>query len=473
MILRKEHFSEKILYLISFLASVLFILTGFPVVSCVIYGCVALYLAWHNNENTIIGFLILAVLQNIMLIIFADKITPTYNTIISLIKEFLIYGAAVVGIMLYLRQYGIESFFHKYKGILVLFLLFIMIILKNTIASDAKIMSIFVTLRQIAIPFACFLCGYFLTIKYNGIKKIIMYVIIIASLLTIIGIVDMMLPNNMLWNMVDYGKYLQNKQNGIISLYEGVTRNFYTWDLGFMMRRLVSITADPLATAHLICMGFMAFVILCSKPWQKALNKALLFLLLLGCLLGFSKGTVVYIMILIVAVFYDKYYYKINKKIGMTVIIAITVVFTAFITFSYISADKPTAITNHINGLLSGLENATLWGNGIGTSGAVNSAVTGAAVNNTESYFGVILNQVGWCGIAIIVSIWFRLLFKNIRYYLLDRCKETLFSIILIIGLSIDMLLSESSVSITGTGIYFIIIGMLYKFSTRKEECYE
>lgn len=477
--MRAEYLKKNmpIILILAFIISIITIIFNWTWVACIIYGCVAIYFLIKNNEYTIIAFLTMAVFQNIILIIFADNISPTYNTIISLIKEFLLYGATVVGIILYVKQNGIKLLFKRYKWILVFILLFIAIVFKNIIVSNAQTMSVLVALRQMGLPFACFFCGYFLTVKTDTMKKIIRYLVIIASVLTVIGIADMILPDNALWNILDYGQYLQNKQDGIVSLYKGVTRNFYTWDLGFMMRRLVSITGDPLATAHLVCIGFMAFICFRYDFVKKHhFSKAYIVtfvLLLAGCILGFSKGTVVYIMILAAALLYDRYYDKLNRTMIMAVIGVMLVILTVFIVLSYVNADKPTAITNHINGLLSGLGNATLWGNGIGTSGAVNSAITGAAIDSAESYFGVVLSQIGWYGIVIIASLWFRLLIKNFQGYLLYRSKEQLFSMILIIGLSIDMLLSESSVSITGTGIYFIIIGILYKRNSWKEIGYE
>ena len=56
--------------------------------------------------------------------------------------------------------------------------------------------------------------------------------------------------------------------------------------------------------------------------------------------------------------------------------------------------------------------------------------------------------------------LWFSLLIRNICRYLKDRENDYLFMVVLMIGMSVDMLLSESSVALIGTGIYFIFMGI-------------
>lgn len=462
-------------YMVCLIICLVSILINLAWIACGVYICISLYFAFLNNEKTIIAFLVFSLFQNIILIVFSDFLSPVYNNIFSILKEFMLYLALIIGIINYLKKEHISGVLRKHKQLVLILSLLLTIVIYNILFSDASFISILVVLRQLEIPFTGFFVGYFLFIKKDDIRKIEKCVIYISLFLSIVGIIEMLLPDNFIWNVLDYGDYLRNKQNGTIVLYKGVTSNFYTWDLGFLMRRLVSITADPLATAHLIFIG-LAIMIFSNNSLKekKNIKKIIEFsVLLLGCILGFSKGTIVYLMISFAAFLYNAYGHKIPNKYLLSIVIALFTLCTGVITALYVNADKPTAITNHIDGLLTGLGSARIFGNGIGTSGAVNSAITGAAIINSESYFGVMLNQIGIIGIILLCFLWVKLIINFIKYYITHKSMKNMLPIVLVLGLSIDMLLSESSVSVTGTGIYFILLGIIYKFYTFKENIYE
>lgn len=445
------------------IAFIVGILTGFTWLACIAYGCAAVYFAFRNDKYTILAFLLFAGLQNIILIVFSDRLTPVYHTVLSAIKEGMLYTAIIFGAVKALKKGKVSSFLRNNLFFVILLGILILILIKNLIISESSITSEIVALRQLAIPFLFILFGYFVSLKKeDAVKK---YIIILCVLLTLFGIIDMLIPNNAIWKALGYGDFLRNKQDGAVNLYKGVTANFYTWDLGFLMRRLVSFTADPLATAHLIFLGLA--VILCGKAeFYKKLGYKYWILaafLFIGCVLGFSKGTFIYMAILFGGLLYDRFENKVPKSVWIAICAVIVLIFGGVIIYSYVNADKPTAIVNHVSGLLSGLKNATLWGNGMGTAGAVNSAITGASVHNSESFFAVVLYQIGWYGMLILIIFWVSLLYRFLKQYKKEKNKDILFGLIILFGLTVDILLSESSVSAMGTGIYFILIGIMYR----------
>lgn len=458
------------IYSICLIVSIITIVLGLPYIAAAIYMGVVVYLGYKNNLGTIIGFLVLAVFQNITLIVLSDYISPTYNTIFSLTKDCILCMALLVGFIYLLKSKGMTSIIKENVFFVSIFTLFALVVLKNAIVTPAGFMSIIVSIRQMTIPLICFLCGYLCKMAYEDKKKLIKAVIIISIALTIFGIIEMLLPENGLWEFIGLRDYLGKKINGPTFYTKGVSPSFYTWDFGFCLRRLVSITAEPLATAHLIFVG-LALLICYGSSELKFSSKMIYYfcvvLLLAGCILGFSKGTFVYMGVLAVGLVYHKFFKNISMKAIAVICSLLAVAGVGIVVALYLSTDGDTAIVRHINGLLIGINNSSFLGYGIGIAGYANQAYTGATVSNGESYIGVNLNQVGYLGVMLLVALWIKLFVSNVKKYL--KCKELskLFPVVLMIGMTVDMLLSESSVSIIGTGIYFILLAIINKDSEK------
>lgn len=91
--------------------------------------------------------------------------------------------------------------------------------------------------------------------------------------MAIFGLFELIILGDEFWIKLGYAQYMYVKQGTLSSqLFKGVTRNFYTWDFrNIPIRRIVSITADPLATAHLI---FIGFAIIFSGCVNSFINKS-------------------------------------------------------------------------------------------------------------------------------------------------------------------------------------------------------
>jgi hypothetical protein len=455
-------------YMICFAVSILAIIFNAPYIACAIYISVVMYLGVKNNLNTIIGFLILAVFQNITLIILSDYLSPTYNTILSLTKDCTLYVAMLVGIISLLKADGIISVIKENLFVVTILLMFVLVVLKNVLFTPASFMSIIVSVRQMTIPLFCFFCGYLCKIVCKDKIKLIKVLTIVGVALAVFGIVEMILPENCLWEFVNLRNYLGKKISGPTFYTKGVAPSFYTWDFGFLLRRLVSITAEPLATAHLIFVGLA--LLICYGPEELEFSSKKKYyisvaILTIGCILGFSKGTLVYMAILVIGVLYHKFGRNISVKTLMVIGSVIVTIAVGCIVILYLLTDGDTAIVRHINGLLIGIKNSSLLGYGIGIAGYANQAYTGATVSNGESYVGVNLNQIGYVGVILLFVLWLKLFIINVKSYFKCKKLSKLFSVILMLGMTVDMLLSESSVSIIGTGIYFILLAILSKNS--------
>lgn len=460
-------------YMICLVVSITAIVFNAPYIACAIYMSVVIYLGIRNNLNTIIGFLILAVFQNIILIILSDYISQTYNTILSMTKDCTLYIALLVGFISLLKAQGIPSVIKDNLFVGTILILFALVVLKNVIFSPAGFMSIIVSIRQMTIPLICFFCGYWCKIASKDKIKLIKFVIIVGVALTVFGIVEMMLPENCLWEFIDLRGYLGKKINSVTHYTKGVAQSFYTWDLGFLLRRLVSITAEPLATGHLI---FIALALLvCYGPKELNFKSKKLYIistlvLIVGCVLGLSKGIFVYMGILFLGLVYHRFGRNISKKVIMTLGCLIMLVGVGTVVVLYVTTDGDTAIVRHINGLLIGIKNSSFLGNGIGIAGYANQAYTGASVINGESYIGVNLNQIGYLGVGLLCVLWVRLFIINVKNYVKCKTYARVFPIVLMLGMCVDMLLSESSVSIIGTGIYFILLAIICKNNEELEK---
>ena len=89
------------------------------------------------------------------------------------------------------------------------------------------------------------------------------------------------------------------KGNMEYNLFRGVTVNFYTWDFGGIpIRRMVSITADPLATAFLIYLGVLIIFTGCiSFKNKRKINGFFVILIVLSISSFLSLSKAIFVLI--------------------------------------------------------------------------------------------------------------------------------------------------------------------------------
>lgn len=433
----------------------------------IVIGIMALYFSLKNNVHMLYFFMFVVLFQNIIVILFCDDISPTLNTIFSAIKELMLY-AALVFCVVGKKKLIISK---ENKKELIAIFIYILFLSKNLLITPASMNSAVLSLRYMLVPILCIYVGRNLKISKKEVYRLFTYLIAVSVFLSLFGLLEMFLLGDGFWSKIGYSLYaVKMKGNQALSLMNGVTVNFYTWDFfGIPIRRLVSITADPLATAFLIYLGAMILITkvvpVKTKHGRANANLLILVLLIVASILSLSKAIFVFIAVTILAcAYYFKWLPKSLLKVG-TVVVSLAVI---LMLKSYV--DNTTTITssiNHLVGLLNGFANSGTLGKGLGTAGSSVIMLTGSESSVAESYIGALVYQIGIIGFADFVYFIYIQIKKMQFMYRKYRSNMIVLSLVLILGLCICMLFSDSAVSIMGTGIYFIIIGI-----TQQEKLY-
>lgn len=434
----------------------------------VIYIIVGIFAGILNNKVTIYFFLFSILFQNLILICCSDYLASWEHTTFSIVKEGTLYIAVLTSLSY--RKKDV-----KITPLMIISFLYGILLLKNFFVSSASFTSKIVSLRQSLVPFICVYVGNNVRINNKELKKILKIVFILGLIISFSGIFELYFLGDDFWLKLGLHDFIINKQGDLPSyLYNGVTVNFYTWDFGAPTRRLISLLADPLASAHLI---FLALAIMCSKNLvQKdseiicidhkskkvnVFNILCIMVLLYACIMSYSKAIYIF---MIISTFVLPVYKSKDKAKKILIIAILIFLFPIAIYSVYLVSTGDGSIGIHINGLVSGLSTANLFGHGLGVTGylAKSRGEIGGQVAGLESYIGSLAQQLGIIGVIVFV-VYIGFIFITLsNKYRAYHSNFTLLTLMLLIGLTVEMVFSESSVSIMGTGIYFILIGIAY-----------
>lgn len=401
--------------------------------------------ARKGHINAFKVFFLFNIFQNLFLIVFSQQMTGSLTTIAILIKELIIY----VSCLIYWRKEKI----HHINIFDCFFLAFVVYSLINLILFKPDFQSSIVSLRQFMIPYTCFYFGSFLYQNNEDDNKIIKYIIRIMVPVCLISLILFFFDPEKLWESIGYQRFWINK-TGDLSTY--ATINFYTFDFGFRLQRIVSLLVDPLAFAHLIALVIMLY-------YAKGRGQKKYYILFGLCaLLCFSKY---HIIVVLTFLFWFVYTSCKNQKTKRIYRIGVLLIFVSTFIFLWIQSlntNNVSSITNHFGSLVYSLKNMTLFGNGLGTSGW-NSALYGnAAIDSavTESLFATIMSQVGVIGTVIYYSGLVWMISKSYNLFNKYHNNVDFAMLVLLSALTIETLVSASSISLLGSGVYFIIAGL-------------
>ena len=428
-------------------------------------GIVALYLciicfAIKSNYKTLAFFVCFCLLQNIILILFANRITGRWTTLFLLSKEILAYIVAIPYMVKKTRASILSC------GIA----LFILLLLVEFIVSPAPVFSRILSIRQFMLPFICFFFGSSLRISEKETDSIMDFIIKASILIAIIGLIEsFILPD--FWLKVPMKQFQINKGT-TFSFYCGVPLNFYTWDLypfiGTVARRMVSIFGDPIITGHYLLLGFVFSDVRIKEKWKKDIVKLFL---LIASVMTLCKGAIIGFIIYYIYKLFKKFSYPDIKKLIIIGIIAIVPIY--YIVYYLVSKyASMSSIMIHLNSLQKGLNNSGILGNGLGVAGAVTSVVSSNTDESItgDSYIGVLGAQMGIVGIILYLLIWIYVGIKLLYLYKVNNDKLYLLASFLLITLLIESFFAESAIGIVGTGMYFITAGIMYKRKNRHQE---
>lgn len=434
------------------------------IIICFLYGLCAVYFAKKNDYTMLCFFLVAVLFQNIIVICFSNTVSSIWITIFSLVKEVMLYLAVFIYIF---RRKKITGG----KKTIILSLVLVIIFVKNLIVTDTSFSASVISLRQCIIPFLGIAIGKNLYIDEKKVIKLLKFIVHCSIFLAIFGLFELIILGDEFWIKLGYAQYMYVKQGTLTSqLFKGVTRNFYTWDFSNIpIRRIVSITADPLATAHLIFIGFAIIFSGCVNSFvnksftKKNPNQYFVYMILLFMcsLLSLSKAIFAFMAITFAVIaYYKKIFPPKLVKYG-TVIGGVLILL--YILRGIQDITVATATSNHVVGLINGFQYSSILGKGLGTAGVMTAKIANNSITTSESYVGTYAQQIGYIGFAItliyFINIYKQLLVNWKKY----RNRYTILAMALFLGIIFEMFFSESSVSVMGTCIYFIFIGIATK----------
>lgn len=429
-----------------------------PWSGCLIMILASIYFSLKNSYKTLLFFVCVAFIQNITLAVAANRFSGTSTTLYSISKEAMLYMC--VAFALFNKK--------KWHKFLILFVMFLFLLISVFLYSNTALYARIIGVRQILLPFICFLFGAMLKITDKKIKKISTFIIYAGFVAGIIGILELFIIGDAFWNSIPLLKYEVNKGTTFYFT-RGLPTNFYTYDLmpitGSISRRLVSIFVDPLLTGHYLFLGFILADIY-FKGNKKRIYKFLLFLFSMFTL---SKGVIIgYILYFIFKILRYLSYDKIKKCLLAAGFSGIGIIFCLY---KFIMAYLPSSSTaTHLGGFIKGLTNSSFFGNGLGTAGTITGILTDKSKMLTaESFIGTLTVQTGYLGLFIFLCFWIYVFFKILKSGKILKNSFCYNSAILLLAVITESLFSESSISIVGTGMYFVFAGLSMK-KVYKEE---
>ena len=399
----------------------------------------------YNDIKALILFVFCTFFQNIF---YSVSLTSYENQLLVIIKELIVYITAFI---YFIKYKCIGKNASRLDNLIFIFLYIILFI--NIIRPGAPIGLKITALRQICIPSICYYFGLSLKLNKTELKAFFSIYSILTISLCIMGLIIYILPDSF-WFDINYDIFYYSKHS--IHLI-GSTENFYSWDIGEKMKRFVSITADPIATAHLI--GFFLIYLYISNIYPK---KQGLILTSFCALLCFSKSLILLFIIAITCNIYFKIKNPKTRLFAFFLIILGSISCFMLLLLYVTTLETNTAAGNHFLSLLSGLRDSNIFGNGLGTAG-YNAIIAGGDINNeyTESFFAVLSIQIGYIGMFLFYFFLFLKAKKLINLYYVTNNSLVLATVIIFIGIIIESLISGSSVTMLGTSIFFIIPGVI------------
>ena len=305
-------------------------------------------------------------------------------------------------------------------------------------------------------------------------KKMISFLITISINIAIFGLVEVyVLPKNF-WIWIGQEKYYLMKEGRRISglLYD----NMYYWDFGEPIRRLASIIGDPLMTSFMLSYSvlLLGYWTIYIRPIKLRKGHLFLAFIFLALLLTFGRAAVITLLS----------GFCIFLLSFNTFMLVVLMIFSLLIVTSFLLLYRDNILGiitgfSHIEGLQSGLLYGVYnpIGGGIGISSNiahnVYRTITTAYIPNIggDSYLGSVSGQIGIIGVIFLYGF---LLTLTVRLYYIYKAlyshsqsrllyTKTLLvaTITMLIGVFLVSTVSESSTSFVGSGIAFIMSGIL------------
>lgn len=384
-------------------------------------------------------FLTLAIIMQNMMSLFASNVLPgILSQIIILYKEIILWGAVLYSFICSC----------KIKKYIMPIFMFMLIIMAYFFVGEATVYGRLISFRQLMTPIILILYGRTLKLKQEEIKSYFSFIINLGIVQSIFGILERFVLGDAFWKAINIQQLFATKgfSKWVFSELPG---NYYSYDLyniiGVRIRRLVGFSTDPLLTAHYLafCIVILLFV---DGIFKKLTRVICLAICTITCILTLSKGA-----ILIVGIAFLYKIWLTNKKIAIG-LIGIFIICVA----TLIRTNLFRTVAIHAEGLWSSLSINSFIGNGIGTAGNL-ASLNGESTTAGESYFGMVIGQIGYIGLFAFLYVIYRMIKLSLR-----KCLDTyVYSMVAyIIAVVLEAAMSESAINFVGSGCAFIILGI-------------
>lgn len=437
---------KKIVIIVSsiFAFDIFMLFLGISVPVAVMVTFISILIALKNDFTTLYWFIFLVVFQNFFLIIFSDNLDYASTSIIKACKEIMLYLQIIVSYIIYKK---------KIKKIILLFIPLIIYLSLNFIFSVTSVGLRITALRSLIIPMVCFIFGINLNRKEKDIKNFYNILMLTSVFLSLSGLIIYFLNDN-IWIKLGILRFYEN--SGI----EGGIVRFVSYDFGKAIKRFVSITADPLATSHLLAFAFWCFLLQNKKTKEKLVCVPILFVCLI---LGASKGFLLMCIVAITLIIYTKINNIKLRRLCLFAFVIIGIFGFKYLNYYTENVARATATSIHFQSLSNSIDTLSVFGTGLGTAG-YNVEMRGmkSELSYNESYFATLLAQTGIVGIICFYSPLVYVDFIMLKKYLNNKEKDLLMAILCMSSIILESIFSSSSISMQGTAIYFIYCGIIY-----------
>lgn len=402
----------------------------------------------NRNLSNLKFITLVFVLQNIICILANDIFGKAIGQICILYKEVILYGSVCACFIIDKKLKIKRSIFPFVLEIIVL----ILFLFVGSVGVFAKL----ICLRQIMTPIILVLYGACIKLTARELESFIKFIINIGVFQSIFGIFERFFLGDNFWLSVHIEKFMSSKGfEGWLSDI-GLPGNFYSFDLYSLMgksfRRLAGISADPLLTAHFL--AFCIVILLFNSLYQSKAKYNIIFVLMAtATLLTLSKGGV---LIILLACLHKMWKYN---KIYASVMFLIIGISLSFI----INTNFFDTVSIHVSGLTTSFTTHFFIGNGLGSWGNYAKLYEGTG-GAGESYIGVVIGQTGLIGL---ITFLYPFLKNGKNIFKSNNNNISYAVVIYVISVLIEAFVSESAISYIGSGIPFIIFGIILNLSDK------
>ena len=409
----------------------------------------SLLFVFRGGIGVLYAFTLYTFFQNIFLVVFSPSLTSWDTNLIILYKELIVYLS--VAIFFFKHQFKYEGKIQK-----VILFLIALIFLFNLIRPGAPFGLKMVSIRQLLLPYMCIYFGYSIVSSKTKIVKYLRFYIISLCIIGLIGLLMYQFEPYVLWDSLNYPRYFFNK-NG--AKYETGYVNFYSWDFGPQLKRFVSIIADPIAAAHMI--GISLVYLFIAEKKKQTWKKVLMITCAISCV---SKSLILLFLTIGIVVFYVQIKKRIYKIVFFSIAFISIFIFFTLATLYVEGLESNTASGNHLKSVIFAVYNNSLLGDGLGSAGYLAGVMTenSAEMEANESFMAVLITQLGVLGASIFYLYFILKIFQMAKLYLQTKSRIVLFGLILLTDVILESIVSGSSIAMLGTGLYFILSGLIF-----------